>query len=158
MGIRYYAWPVPAEGVPAARLYPWAFMDKDPLGQAWSTGNEGNCYLDKAWPGLQRLLGAEGPDAGMSHPAAALVLGRVTMTSEGWIPHVSVLDPEQVREASLDLDARMPSLLMELSGSEVDDGPRDPGALQSVRHYLGVLQRFAAEQASAGKGVVYMIG
>ena len=158
MGIRYYAWPVPAAGVEAARLYPWAFMDKDPFSQAWFTSNEGNCYLDKAWQDLQWLLGPESPSDGTARAAAALVAGQVTFTPEGWIPHIRVLDPEQVRDASADLDSAMPSLLTKLSGAEVVDGAGDSGTGDYVRHHLRALQRFAAEQAAAGRGLVYMIG
>jgi hypothetical protein len=158
MGIRYYAWPVPEEAVQAARLYPTAFMAADPFGEAWFTKNEGNCYLDKAWRDLQWLLGAEGASTATGRPAAALVRGQVTMTSQGWIAHVGVLDPNEVREASEDLDAAMPGLIRELSGSQDGDEPGDPGDADYVRHYLEVLRGFAAEQARAGRGMVYMIG
>lgn len=133
-------------------------MDRDPFYQAWFTSNEGNCYLDKAWRALQWLLGAEGADDVRARTAAALVSGRVIMTPEGWIPHVGVLDPDQLGEASRDLDRAMPTLLGELSRSRAVGGRWYLDDIEYVRQYLEVLQRFAAEQARAGRGMVYMIG
>ena len=102
MGIRYYAWPLSAADVEAARREPRSFVAADPFGQAWFTENEGNCYLDKAWRGLQMLIADCSPDE-VERPAAALVAGAVTFVGYGWDPYIGVLDPDELRRAAEDL-------------------------------------------------------
>jgi hypothetical protein len=155
MGIRYYAWPVPSDGVEAARLYPRAFMGRCRCLHKGCTAIAESCYLDKAWSELQWLLGSNSHDAGTPRPAAALVAGRVTMTDEGWIPHIKLLTPAEVAEASRDLRGAMPGLVATLTRERTHGDDEDDDYALS---YLRVLHRFAAAQERAGNGMLYFIG
>jgi hypothetical protein len=164
MGIRYYAWPLHPDLIDLARSYPEAFAADDPFADAWFTENAGNCYLDKAWSGLQIVLGGSiGPASGR-RPAFSLVEGDVTMTDLGWIAHFGVLDPIQLRRAARDLEqvlvAHVPpeSKRDKARMSRRFLAPIAMGDRDYVVEHLEVLKGFVGPLAASGMGMVYMIG
>lgn len=163
MGIRYYAWPLHPDLVDLARSYPEAFAADDPFGDAWFTENAGNCYLDKAWSGLQIVL-ASGGWRGGRRPAFSLVEGDVTMTNHGWIAHFGVLDPVQLRRAARDLEQVPVSAVPRESKRDRARlgtsflAPIGMGDRDYVVEYFGVLKGFVHTLEQARLGMIYMIG
>jgi len=162
MGIRYYAWPLAPQHVDAARRQPRSFCADDPFGQAWFTENEGNCYLDKAWRGLQLLIEDSDPER-IDRPAATLVAGQVTFVEYGWVPHIGVLDPDQVRAAAADLQVVTENIPPEWRPRRRRSRARTgPGSLlleqDYINEYLEVLKEFTATLAEQGKAMIYLIG
>ena len=162
MGIRYYAWPLSADHVEAARREPGPFLADDPLAQAWSTANEGNCYLDKAWRGLQLLIASSDP-RWTDRPAAALVAGQVTFVDYGWEPHIGVLDPGEVSRAAADLAVVAANIPLQWRPRRRKSRARTgPGSVlleqDYINQYLGVLKEFADTLVERRKGMIYMIG
>jgi hypothetical protein len=160
MGIRYYAYPIDANLIDFARQSPRAFLGADPLMDAWGPAEKKPpmLYLDKCWAELQELLGANSPSS--PRPAFALVAGRVTHTSEGWIPHIAVCDPAEVAAIASDLALITEAeVRLVLTDSGILRRHKDvEEELDYVNHYLREAQLFTSDLASAGKGLVYMIG
>ena len=164
MGIRYYAWPLHPDLVDLARSYPEAFAADDPFGDAWSTENTGNCYLDKAWPELQCGLRGSVGLGRRQRPAFSLVEGDVVMTNEGWIAHFGVLDPVQLLRAARDLQ-QIPVFEPSRRPRREPARSRRGAAMSSgwvdqdyAGHYLEVLRNFVGALAQAKMGMIYMIG
>lgn len=157
MGIRYYAYPIVAADVDAARACPYRFLGRDPLMDAWGPIDErpNMLYLDKCWWELQKLL--EGPADLPARPAAALVAGRVIETTEGWIPHCAVLTPDEVSAVATDL-----ATVTERDVHRLLDGwPRSwrqTDDFAYVAQFLGDAKEVTQRWADAGFGLVFMIG
>lgn len=147
MGIRYYAWPVPARLVPLALDDPCPFHSEDPLADAWGPADERPpmLYLDKAWSELQQLFGE-------ARPAAHLVHGEVTHTYDGWIPFERALTVKQVAAIAADLADYQPD------DAEIAAAAWRFGEVSYVRQYLEDARTFTAKLAEAGHGLVYLIG
>lgn len=166
MGIRYYAWPLEPEHVDLARRHPLSFCHDDPFGQAWFTANIDNCYLDKAWRGLQLLIAdfyvdAEPPRP--DRPAAALVAGAVTFDGDGgWEPHVGVLDADGVRAGGDELSLVARSIPAQWQAQPSRASRRGPSSLlveqDYILEYLEVLRTFVTRLAGEGRGMIYLIG
>ena len=162
MGIRYYAWPLSAADVEAARREPRSFMADDPFGQAWFTENEGNCYLDKAWRGLQMLIADSSPNE-TDRPAAALVAGDVTFVGYGWDPYIGVLDPEELRRAAEDLKRVAEDIPFQWRPRRRNSKARSgPGSVllerDYINDYLSRLREYVTSLVAQEKGMIYMIG
>jgi len=147
MGIRYYAYPVPAELVEQAHDDPRLFLSHDPLMDAWGPEDERPMmlYLDKVWGPLQQLLAGR--------RSLDLVAGHVRWIGYEYEPFVAVLDPDEVAAIADDL------LLVE----DVDDetatrlGPLDWTA-DHVNQYLTEARAFTRALSDRGCGLVYVIG
>ncbi|MCU1439043.1 MAG: hypothetical protein JWP85_40 [Rhodoglobus sp.] len=157
MGIRYYAYPVRESDLELARENPRDFLADDPLADAWGPADlkPRMLYLDKCWRELQELFGRDGL------PALLLVGGQVTHTAYGWIPHIQVLSPDQVRLVARHLctfgEADVFAARLRSRGGDgtVND---DPDELNYVVHYLDAARDFSTSLASEGLGLIYTIG
>ncbi len=158
MGIRYYAYPLPAEFVERARTDPHLFLSADPLADAWGPAEDRPkmLYLDKCWRHLQALTR---PDHGAAppRPAYRLFEGEVSYVEDGaHLPWVRVLDPEEVAEIARDLalldedDLRTWTVETGLSRARED--------FDYIKHYLAAAKDFIARMVPAGWGLVYLIG
>jgi hypothetical protein len=158
MGIRYYAYPVPAEQSEEARASPRDFIGLDPLADAWGPAERRPhmLYLDKCWQNLQAVFNT-GEDA-PERPAYELVRGEVTMTDSGWIAVVRHLDPLTVRRIADDLALVDECQVMSaLSGSPrlLRDFESD---VDYTLHYLADARAFTEGLARTGTGLAYLIG
>lgn len=155
MGIRYYAYPVAAEDIENARADPRLYMASDPLADAWGPEElrPQMLYLDKCWSALQHLLGPH--DAQPPRVSLMLVDGSVTHTYDGWIPWLSVLDPDQVSEVARDLVLVDADDVLAHFGT---DETRSIDTADYVKQYLEEAQRFVTQLAHEGRGLIYMIG
>lgn len=158
MGIRYYAYPVPAELVAEALREPFRFISDDPLADAWGPAEDRPTmlYLDKCWSYLQALTR---PDFdGPPRPAYRLFEGEVTPVYDdriAWIPWTRVLDPAEVGEVARDLalidHGNVRTMLRQRPGARPDD-------YSYVAQYLADAREFAARMVEEGSGLVYLIG
>jgi hypothetical protein len=157
MGIRYYAYPLPAEFVERARSDPHLFLSADPLADAWGPAEDRPTmlYLDKCWWYLQALTW---PDHDTPpRPAYRLFEGEVTEVGDGsHLPWLRVLDPEEVAEIARDLalldDDDVHTWAAETSLSR---GRED---VDYLKHYLGAAKDFIARMVPDGWGLLYLIG
>jgi hypothetical protein len=115
-------------------------------------------YLDKCWRDLQILFSGDGTSPERS--ASALVKGQVTHTHEGWIAHIAVLDPVQVRNMSEDLATITPievrSVLTAKPALALNDDFEKE--VEYVSHYLRAALAFTTGLSELGNGLVYTIG
>lgn len=157
MGIRYYAYPIPAEDYLRAVADPCLFHGIDPLMDAWGpdSSRPEMLYLDKCWQELQALLGPWSVQP--ARAAYQLVEGQVTHVETGWIPYERALSPDQVKDVASDLatvnDADVVRLL---AGYPVRNQPDTEH--RYVAQYLAAAQNFTARLAGDGRGLVYLIG
>lgn len=158
MGIRYYAYPLPAEFVERARTDPHLFLSADPLADAWGPAEDRPTmlYLDKCWSLLQRLTQ---PAFGTPpRPAYRLFEGDVTFVHDGlaWMPWTRALSPDEVAEVARDLclldtnDIRALFQRPDFHAREDDFG--------YLAHYLAEAQSFVTRMTQSGSGLVYLIG
>lgn len=162
MGIRYYAYPVPAELGDMAADSPRDFVSDDPLMDAWGPAEERPrmLYLDKCWKYLQTLFA---PTAIHNQPAYELVRGDVTHTNQGWIPFVRYLTNDEVRVIATDLADAAASQCFVMDGLSAI---RRSGyvhrtfeeELDYIQRYLQDAAHFTAEVAKGGEGLAYLIG
>lgn len=159
MGIRYYAYPVPARDVAAARLDPITHLSDDPLADAWELGRQRPemLYLDKCWRMLQSLTCR----GGERRPAHALFEGQVRFLPEyNYLAHepwIKVLDPEEVRAIDDDLQT-MDESDVDLLLSDGDYSPRFDNEGRYILEYLRAAQHFTATMRQRGDGLIYTIG
>jgi hypothetical protein len=160
MGIRYYAYPIRADLALVAREMPRAFLGEDPLMDAWGPEDERPqmLYLDKCWRELQLLFAT--PAGAEQRAALSLVSGSVTHTNEGWIPHIRVLDRDEVAGIAEDIvtvgESEVRTMLTPNGGAYPPDGFE--GEFRYVMHYLNDAKEFSSRLAKEGRGLVYMIG
>ncbi len=158
MGIRYYAYPLPAEFVERAKIDPHLFMSADPLADAWGPAEDRPTmlYLDKCWSLLQRLTR---PDLDSSpRPAYRLFEGDVTFVHDGlaWIPWIRALDPGEVVEVAQDLCLLDSNDIRALFQRPDFRGRKDD--FDYLAQYLAEAQSFATRMSKAGSGLLYLIG
>lgn len=162
MGIRYYAYPVDANELELARISPATYLSEDPFADAWFTPLDERppmLYLDKCWRELQALLELQEPL--QPRPAYGLVRGNVTMTGEGWIPFVRLVEPDEVAEIADDLTLVEPAHVTEMLTARTASfypGETIETAEQYIVPYLRDAQKFTRELAGRGDAFVYKIG
>ena len=153
MGIRYFASAIRPTDVDTARSDPRCFQCKRYDDDDWDPTEpvDRGLDLDKSWWELQLLF--------ESRPAHMLVEGRVTQSSNGWIPHYGVLDPEQVRQVAEDL-ATIDEDVLVRAGVRGYDGviARGSSDFNYVMQYLNAAKEFTALLARDGLGLIYTIG
>ena len=160
MGIRYYAYPVDADLIDAAKACPRDFLGEDPLMDAWGPDDERPrmLYLDKCWRELQLLFKGDGmrPD----RPSIRLVSGNVRETGMGWIPHIAVLDPTEVSEIATDLATVTSSEVRSMfaANPHLEERHGADEEFAYVTQYLRDALTFTSELSDLGLGLVYMIG
>ncbi|WP_062301059.1 hypothetical protein [Demequina subtropica] len=159
MGIRYFAYSFPAELSEVAMADPRTFIGAGPCTTARSTEPTAPCTcgsavrnlreeqrldLDKAWSDLQRLTRPD-PWPEPPRPAFRMFEGYVTMTDRGWISWVRALGPEETADVAADLA----DFQRQAQGVVTD---------AYVLEYLRAAVTFTSYAASAGRGIVYLIG
>lgn len=161
MGIRYYAYPVPSSDIDAALANPEAFINADPLSDAWGLEPLGPnhyamgvnprprmLYLDKCWSLIQNLtLSEDGP-----RPAYQLVAGHVPWSERGRRARYGALCNHELLLVADDLDDIVKNDMDDFCAMLSDD------EAEYLRDYVAEARIFTRELAERGEGLAYVIG
>lgn len=157
MGIRYYGWAISADEVTEAADEPWQVIGR--ADQRHDRPGWTNTYLDKAWGLMQGLFA---PGWLQTRPGYELVAGDVTYPNgslDGYEPHIGVLAGDRVPAVARDVSSVSPAELHTFcAGLRYDDQQRRQDAEKYLMHYLTAAQRFTADAAARGHGIIYLIG
>ncbi|AXE39383.1 hypothetical protein [Acidipropionibacterium virtanenii] len=166
MGIRYYAYPVPLERIPAALIDPATAIPYDPFmtsfmprfedGLSATPSNDpyDDLYLDKVWSWVGHLFATDWcePD----RPAYELFKGNATTVDIGWIPWEQFIGPDELRPIAQDLNSVGPAEVDALVESSKYHFKKEEG--EWILELLRETQEFVRRRVERGEGMAIHIG
>lgn len=162
MGIRYYAYPVTRNQLPAALLSPPTAIPPDPpvtsfiprLGGMAGAQSIDDLYLDKIWKWVGHLFETE--QSRPNRPAFELFKGDGTMVGVGWIAWEQVIGPDELIPIAEDLYTAGRADVDALLSSPSFHFTEEHG--EWVLQYLQDAQAYVRRRIERDEGMVITIG